>query len=107
VPKASFISANDLLAFLLFSRKPNAYQLRKWLVDEVLPSIDTYIADANSREDSLLYAMNKFRQVRKVRQAQQDDMIKDAMRVIAVWIEQAPKSHVQMLHDALVGSEPK
>ena len=104
-----FITSDGLLALLISSSRPLAQLLRKWIIEEVLPSVDSFSYDTNTGQSALDKAILKeFEALKKTsleirgkRNEQLETAIKNAAHAILSWVENAPQSHVKYFQEAL------
>lgn len=104
-----FITRDGLLAFLLSSPRPMAQLLRKWIIDDVLPSADNIAFDMDTGQSALDKAILKeldalktlSRDVRKKRDEQIMESVQGVARAILSWVDRAPVSHVRLFQKAL------
>ena len=106
-----FITSDGLLAFLISSSRPLAQLLRKWVVEDVLPSVDSLAFDTNTGQSALDKAILKeFEAVRKLRnqrnelQEQVHEQMKEVIQgyahAMVSWLESAPSRHVKLFQEA-------
>jgi len=104
-----FITNDGLLAFLVSCSRPMAQLLRRWVVEEVLPSVDTVAFDMSTGQSALDKAIiNELELLKKSRKdisGRQDEQINEAIQKVAEailsWVDNAPASHVRLFQNAL------
>lgn len=103
-----FITSDGLLAFLLSSPRPMAQVLRKWIIDDVLPTADSIAFDIDTGQSALDRAVlkelsvlkNISQEMRNQQERQMVDSIQRVAEAILSWVDNAPASHVQLFQEA-------
>ena len=106
---ARFITCEGLLALLLSSSRPLAQLLRKWIIEEVLPSIDSLAYDIDTGRSALdkailaeLEALKKSgSDLRKKQVEHMERQIQLVANAVISWADSAPKGHIKLFEKAL------
>ena len=104
-----FITSDGLLALLISSSRPMAQLLRKWIVGDVLPSLDSLAFDTDTGQSAFDKSITKeFEALKKanktIRKQHDEQMVAMMQRVactIASWAESAPLRHVNLFLEAM------